>query len=114
MQDRTVPNRQYTEEFKTEAARLGESVEAHEAACRLGVPVATLGNWQLATGNWKRQRAAAGIATPEVAAHASALPVHRMHVWQTQILSPHCYTVREKASHFIEMLAFAVVLMWLR
>ncbi len=26
MQDRTVPKRQYTEEFKIEAARLGESV----------------------------------------------------------------------------------------
>ena len=70
MQDRTVPKRQYTEEFKTEAARLGESVGAHEAARRLGVPVATL-------GNWKRRRAAAGIATPEVAASASALPVRR-------------------------------------
>ena len=48
MQDRTVPKRQYTDEFKTEAARLTESVGTHEAARRLGVPVATLGNWQAA------------------------------------------------------------------
>lgn len=46
MQDRTVPKRQYTDEFKIEAARLAESVGAHEAARRLGVPVATLGTWQ--------------------------------------------------------------------
>ena len=70
MQDRTVPKRQYTEEFKIEAARLGESVGVHEAARRLGVPVATL-------GNWKRRRAAAGLAAPEVAASASALPMRR-------------------------------------
>lgn len=70
MQDRTVPKRQYTEEFKIEAARLAESVGAHEAARRLGVPVATL-------GNWKRRRAAAGLAVPEVAASASALPMRR-------------------------------------
>ena len=68
MQDRTVPKRQYTEEFKIEAARLAESVEAHEVARRLGVSVATL-------GNWKRRRAAAGLAAPVVAASASALPV---------------------------------------
>ena len=48
MQDRTVPKRQCTEEFKIEAAKLGESVGTHEAARRLGVPVATLGNWQAA------------------------------------------------------------------
>jgi len=70
MQDRTLPKRQYTEEFKTEAARLGESVGAHEAARRLGVPVATL-------GNWKRRRADAGLAVAEVAASVSALPVRR-------------------------------------
>ncbi len=45
MEEKSVPKRQYTEEFKTEAARLAESVGQHEAARRLGVPVATLGNW---------------------------------------------------------------------
>ncbi len=32
-------------QFKVEAVRLGQSVGQHEAARRLGVPVATLGNW---------------------------------------------------------------------
>jgi transposase len=45
MEEKSVPKRQYTEEFKAEAARLAESVGQHEAARRLGVPVATLGNW---------------------------------------------------------------------
>ncbi len=45
MEEKSVPKRQYTEEFKNEAARLAESVGQHEAARRLGVPVATLSNW---------------------------------------------------------------------
>ncbi|MDN4574802.1 hypothetical protein DBB29_19555 [Pandoraea cepalis] len=45
MSERSVPKRRYTDEFKVEAVRLGESVGQHEAARRLGVPVATLGNW---------------------------------------------------------------------
>lgn len=45
MEEKSVPKRQYTEEFKNEAARLGQSVGQHEAARRLGVPIATLGNW---------------------------------------------------------------------
>jgi transposase len=45
MVEKLVPKRQYTEEFKTEAVRLAQSVGQHEAARRLGVPVATLGNW---------------------------------------------------------------------
>ncbi|MFM0515544.1 transposase, partial [Paraburkholderia sp. RL17-373-BIF-A] len=45
MSEKLVPKRQYTDEFKLEAIRLAESVEQHEAARRLGVPVATLGNW---------------------------------------------------------------------
>lgn len=43
--EKSVPKRQYTEEFKAEAAGLALSVGQHEAARRLGVPVATLGNW---------------------------------------------------------------------
>lgn len=46
MQESKLLKRQYTDEFKIEAARLGESVGPHEAARRLGVPVATLGNWK--------------------------------------------------------------------
>lgn len=45
MEKKSVPRRQYTQEFKAEAARLAESVGQHEAARRLGVPVATVGNW---------------------------------------------------------------------
>ncbi|CAN0625676.1 Insertion element IS600 uncharacterized 11 kDa protein [Burkholderia multivorans] len=45
MAEKVVLRRQYTQEFKQEAVRLSESVGQHEAARRLGVPVATLGNW---------------------------------------------------------------------
>jgi transposase len=45
MRDSKVPKRRYTDEFKAEAIRLGQSVGQHEAARRLGIPVATLGNW---------------------------------------------------------------------
>ena len=45
MSEKSVPKRQYTNEFKVEAIRLAETVGQHEAARRLGVPVATLGNW---------------------------------------------------------------------
>ncbi len=44
MAENVVPRRQYTKEFKVEAVRLAESVGQHEAARRLGTPVATLGN----------------------------------------------------------------------
>lgn len=45
MKEGKLPRRQYTEEFKSEAVRLAASVGGHEAARRLGVPVATMGNW---------------------------------------------------------------------
>ncbi len=45
MKEGRLPKRQYTEQFKAEAVRLAASVGGHEAARRLGVPVATLGNW---------------------------------------------------------------------
>jgi transposase len=70
MRDSKLPKRQYTEEFKAEAARLAESVGGHEAARRLGVPVATM-------GNWKRRAADAGASTPEIAVNAAALPTRR-------------------------------------
>src|SRR5579871_5046096 len=41
----TAPNRRYTDEFKFEALRLGESVGMNEAAKRLGIPASSLGNW---------------------------------------------------------------------
>ncbi|MBB1241883.1 IS3 family transposase, partial [Klebsiella pneumoniae] len=45
MKEGRLPKRQYTEEFKAEAVRRAGSVGGHEAARRLGVPVARLGNW---------------------------------------------------------------------
>ena len=45
MTEKKVPKRQYTEEYKMESARLAHSVGINEAARRLGVPSATLGNW---------------------------------------------------------------------
>nr|WKF58748.1 hypothetical protein HUO10_003249 [Paraburkholderia busanensis] len=45
MSEKSVPKRQYTDKFKMEAVRLAESVGQHEAARRLGVTVAILGNW---------------------------------------------------------------------
>lgn len=70
MRDSKLPKRQYTEEFKVEAVRLSESVGGHQAARRLGVPVATL-------GNWKRRRAPVGVSTLEDAVNAAVLPARR-------------------------------------
>ena len=41
----SVLNRQYTDEFKVEAVRLGESLGGNQAAKRLGVPESSLWNW---------------------------------------------------------------------
>jgi transposase len=41
----TVPNRRYTEEFKTEAVRLALSTGGNAAAKRLGIPQSTMTNW---------------------------------------------------------------------
>lgn len=53
----SVPNRQYTDEFKLEAVRLAESIGGNQAAVRLGIPDSSLWNWirlsrtgKLATG----------------------------------------------------------------
>jgi transposase len=40
-----VANRQYTDEFKIEAVRLGESIGGNQAAKRLGIPESSLWNW---------------------------------------------------------------------
>lgn len=40
-----VVNRQYTDEFKIEAVRLGESIGGNKAAKRLGIPESSLWNW---------------------------------------------------------------------
>mgnify|MGYP001796683527 CR=1 FL=1 len=41
----SVPNRQYTDEFKVEAVRLAESVGGNEAARRLDIPDSSIWNW---------------------------------------------------------------------
>ena len=41
----SVPNRQYTDEFKLEAVRLAESAGGNQAAKRLGIPDSSLWNW---------------------------------------------------------------------
>ena len=41
----SVPNRRYTEEFKTEAVRLAQSIGGNAAAKRLGIPQSTMTNW---------------------------------------------------------------------
>jgi transposase len=40
-----VPNRQYADEFKTEAVRLAESIGGNQAVKRLGVPDSSMQNW---------------------------------------------------------------------
>ena len=40
-----VANRQYTDEFKVEAVKLGESIGANQAAKRLGIAQSSLWNW---------------------------------------------------------------------
>jgi transposase len=42
---RPVSNRQYTPEFKLEAARLSESIGQSATAKRLGIPESSVGNW---------------------------------------------------------------------
>ena len=61
MSEETVPKRRYTEEFKVEAVRLADSVGGHEAARRLGIPIATLSNWS------RRRRKAPGKESIESA-----------------------------------------------
>ncbi|PLC47958.1 hypothetical protein CR159_20685 [Pollutimonas subterranea] len=46
MKEGKVLKRQYTQEYKLESARLAQSVGINEAARRLGLPSATLGNWK--------------------------------------------------------------------
>ena len=59
----SVPNRQYTDEFKVEAVRLGESIGGSRAAKRLGIPDSSLWNWtRLSRAG--RLTAADGAAVP--------------------------------------------------
>ena len=62
----SVPNRQYTDEFKVEAVRLADSIGGNPAAKRLDIPESSL--W-----NWIKLRRAGKLA----AAQAGATPVKR-------------------------------------
>ena len=62
----SVPNRQYTEEFKTEAVRLAGSTSGNAAAKRLGIPQSTITNWV--------RRSREGTLAP---AAGAAVPVKR-------------------------------------
>lgn len=68
MRESKVTKRQYTDEFKIEAIRLADSVGGHVAARRLGIPVATL-------GNWSRRRRSAGV--PPSDSQAALVPARR-------------------------------------
>ena len=58
-----VANRQYTDEFKIEAVRLGESIGGNQAAKRLGIPESSLWNWMRLSRAGKL-KAAEGAAIP--------------------------------------------------
>jgi transposase len=58
-----VANRQYTDEFKVEAVRLGESIGGNQAAKRLGIPESSLWNW-IRRSRVGKLKAAEGAATP--------------------------------------------------
>lgn len=58
-----IANRQYTDEFKVEAVRLGESIGGNKAAKRLGVPESSLWNW-IKRSRAGKLKAADGTAVP--------------------------------------------------
>ena len=59
----SVPNRQYTDEFKLEAVRLAESIGGTQAAKRLGIPDSSMWNW-IRLSRKGKLKAADGRATP--------------------------------------------------
>jgi transposase len=58
-----VANRQYTDEFKVEAVRLGESIGGNQAAKRLGIPESSLWNWIKLNRAGKLQQAGGGAVS---------------------------------------------------
>ena len=63
-----VPSRQYTDEFKVEAVRLGESIGGNQAAKRLGIPDSSMWNWLRLSraGKLKAMRGAGAQVKPGV------------------------------------------------
>jgi transposase len=84
--EETIPNRQYTEEYRAEAVRLAQSLGGHEAVRRLGIPNATLGN------RWRRQRKAPGKETAE------STPDGHAHRWPTDLEAENSRLRKELAS----------------
>ena len=58
-----VPNRQYTDGFKVEAVRLGESIGGNQAAKRLGIPESSVWNW-IRLSRAGKLKSGSGIAVP--------------------------------------------------
>ena len=68
-----VPNRQYTDEFKVEAVRLGESIGGNQAAKRLGIPESSIWNWiRLSRAGKLKAGSAAGVPTKRSMAEVEA------------------------------------------
>ena len=59
---KSVPNRQYTGEFKVEAVRLAESIGGNPAAKRLDIPESSLWNWIKLSRAGKLKAEQAGVA----------------------------------------------------
>ena len=59
----SIPNRQYTDEFKVEAVRLSESIGGGQAAKRLSIPDSSLWNW-IRLSRTGRLKAADGTRVP--------------------------------------------------
>ena len=58
-----VANRQYTDELKVEAVRLGESIGGNKAAARLSIPESSLWNWiRLSRAGKLKAAVGAGVA----------------------------------------------------
>jgi len=60
---KSVPKRQYTDEFKLEAVRLAESIGGNQAAKRLGIPDSSMWNWMRLSRKGKL-KAEGGRASP--------------------------------------------------
>ena len=66
-------NRQYTDEFKVEAVRLGESIGGNQAAKRLGIPESSLWNWiRLSRGGKLKAAGATAVAVKRSASELEA------------------------------------------
>jgi transposase len=59
----SVPNRQYTNEFRVEAVRLAASIGGNAAAKRLGIPQSTITNWVRSSRKGDLQQTAEAVPT---------------------------------------------------